>query len=578
MTFIDWAIFFAFLAWVVWDGVRKGRDSSDLEGYFAGSRQIPWWAAGLSVMATQASAITVIGTTGQGHETGMEFVQTYFGLPFAMILICIFLVPVLRRNPILTAYEYLEGRFGPATRSLASVIFLVSRCLAFGVVIYAPAVVLSAMTGVNPTWTTIFIGLLTTTYTMLGGVKAVVSTDVKQMTVIIGGLLVCCGVLLFRLMSEMDFLDILRLTGASGKLNAVEPVPASWDLIPNWKYADTALRSFWEDSYNIWSGLFGGIFLMLAYFGCDQSQVQRILTNPTADESRKTLLLSAFAKVPMQVLVLFIGALLFLFNVLGHPPLLFNPDHRLAAQLEENAPRIESIEQEYEGALERRRELALALAATHQPPLESPDLLAQYQDSTRQVSHLRSQARTELGVGTDTNFIFPHFMLRELPPLLVGLLVAAVFAAAMSSADSALNSLTSSTIVDLYKRWLRPDIGEAQALRASRITTAFWGIAATAAALQFQGSGSVIELVNRVGSYFYGSLLGVFILALFCKRAGPYASFVGMLGGMATVLVVNQTLRFEFLWYNIIGCLGVLVVGWIVSRFEDGAPSPVGAE
>ena len=321
---LDWAVFLAFLAYVVWDGVRRGSASRDLEGYYAGGRSIPWWAAGLSVMATQASAITVIGTAGQGHETGMEFVQIYLGLPFAMILLCIFLIPLYRKNPILTAYQFLESRFGPATRTLASLIFLVSRCLAFGVVLYAPAVVIAAMTGLNLTWIVVLLGLLTTGYTLSGGIRAVVWTDVKQMSVIIGGLLISLGILLYHVLGQLDFWQALNVLGASGKLNAVEAAPDSWNLIPALKGSDLP-RTFWEDRYNLWSGLFGGLFLMLSYFGCDQIQVQRYLTVESANASRKSLLVSAFAKIPMQVLVLFLGALLYLFNLLGAPPLLYNP-------------------------------------------------------------------------------------------------------------------------------------------------------------------------------------------------------------------------------------------------------------
>ena len=572
MSWIDWTVFFGFLAYVVWDGVRRGIGAKNLEAYFAGSRAIPWWAAGLSVMATQASAITIIGTTGQGHDFGMEFVQTYFGLPLAMILLCIFMVPLLRKNPILTAYEYLEGRFGPATRTLASMIFLVSRCLAFGVVIYAPSVVLSAMTGLDTLTTVIFIGVLTTTYTMLGGISAVVWTDVKQMAVIIFGLFLTLGVLLWSLMGQMGLGDAIHIMGASGKLNALEATPASWNLIPNLAWAENAQPSFWEDRYNLWSGLLGGLFLMLAYFGCDQSQVQRILTNPSANESRKALLISAFAKVPMQILVLFIGALLYLFNVMGAPPLFYNPEHKALAESSQNAAAIQPLEEQYRQALQQRRQLALQLADAPDGPRSDPQLLGQYQASVSQVNRIRLEARTLIGVGSqrDTNYLFPHFILHNLPPVLLGLLVAAIFAAAMSSADSALNSLTSSTIVDLYKRWLNPGASEGQALLASRITTVFWGIAATSSAFFFAGGGSVIELVNRVGSFFYGSLLGVFVLALISKRAGPRAGFLGLIGGMASVLAVHWTLRVEFLWYNIIGCIGVLAVGLTVSRFEKG--------
>lgn len=573
MSWIDWAVFSVFLAYVVWDGVRRGVGSGNLDAYYAGGRKIPWWAAGLSVMATQASAITVIGTTGQGHETGMEFVQTYFGLPFAMVLLCIFMVPLLRKNPILTAYQYLEDRFGPATRTLASLIFLVSRCLALGVVIYAPGVVLSAMTGLNLTLTILLMGLLTTGYTMLGGMSAVVWTDVKQMSVIFLGLFLCLGILFGTVSETMDFSSMLKVMGASGKLNAVEASPESWDFVPRLKWAEGP-RTFWEDRYNLWSGLLGGLFLMLAYFGCDQSQAQRILTNPTANESKKTLLLSAFAKVPMQVVILFVGALLFLFFTLGEPPILFNPNHRAEVTKPEYRAQFEEIDRRYSQALDSRRGLAVELGEAEGEARSHPQLLERYQKSVTDVAAIRKEARDLIGAGRDTNYIFPHFMLTSLPPIVLGLLIAAIFAAAMSSIDSVLNSLSAATVVDFYQRWLNPTVSERNALQVGRFTTVFWGLVATIAAWQFAGGGSVIELVNRVGSFFYGTLLGVFVLGRFFKRAGPKASFAGLIGGMSSVMVVHYTLRFEFLWYNIIGCIGVLLVGWIVSRFESTTPSP----
>lgn len=566
MSPLDWLVFLAFLAYVVWDGVRRGSASRDLEGYYAGGRSIPWWAAGLSVMATQASAITVIGTAGQGHETGMEFVQIYLGLPFAMILLCIFFIPLYRKNPILTAYQFLENRFGPATRTLASLIFLVSRCLAFGVVLYAPAVVISAMTGLNPTWVVVLLGLLTTGYTLSGGIRAVVWTDVKQMSVIIGGLLISLGILLYHVLGQLDFWQALNVLGASGKLNSVEASPASWNLIPALKGSDLP-RTFWEDRYNLWSGLFGGLFLMLSYFGCDQIQVQRYLTVESADASRKSLLVSAFAKIPMQVLVLFLGALLYLFNLLGTPPLLYNPSDRETAQSVADRSGMEELEESYRQALVTRRELALRIADEDAPRDNAP-LLQSYRKSVQRVDQLRAAARAEVGARGDTNYVYPHFILNHLPPVILGLMIAAIFAAAMSSADSALNSLSASSVIDLYHRWIRPQANPRQVLRMGRIVTAFWGAVATLAALQFQGRGSVIELINRVGSFFYGSLLGVFLLALVCRRAGPRAGFWGLVGGMTSVIAVHNLLRFEFLWYNIIGCLGVLVTGFVVSRFE----------
>lgn len=576
MSPLAWAVFVAFVAYVVWDGVRRGKASKDLEGYYAGGRSVPWWAAGLSIMATQASAITIIGTTGQGHEDGMQFLQTYFGLPLAMVLLCLFMVPLYRKNPILTAYEYLEGRFGPATRSLASLIFLLSRCLALGAVIYAPAVMFAEMTGLEVTWTALIIGALTTTYTFFGGIHAVVWTDVKQMLVIFGGLLLCLGVVLWRVLEQVDFGAALEVIGAAGRLNAVEPTPESTSFLPRSLddfQAGTGTPSFWEEKYNLWSGLFGGLFLMLAYFGCDQSQMQRMLTTPTANDARRTLLLSAFAKIPMQVLVLFLGALLFLFHTLGQEELLYRTSDQQKAEAPEHREAMDALEARFEQVTEERRALVLEMSALPEGPQSDRERVARFQELVLESAALRKSARTEVSAEdpaarkdvTDTNFVFPHFILNNLHPLILGLIVAAIFAAAMSSVDSVLNSLSAATIVDFFRRYLAPHASEASVLRAGRLATLFWGAVATVTAVAFQGKGSVIELVNKVGSYFYGSLLGVFVLAIFVPRAGHAASFFGLVGGMATVLIVDGTLKVEFLWYNVIGCVGVLAVGLLVS-------------
>lgn len=580
MNPIDWVVFLGFLTYVVWDGIRRGRGTKTLEGYFAGARSIPWWAAGLSIMATQASAITVIGTTGQGHDHGMEFVQTYFGLAFAMVLLSIFFVPMYRSQPILTAYEYLERRFGPGTRTLASLIFLVSRCLAFGVVLYTPGVVLSALLEIDVVSTVLFVGALTTIYTMLGGVRAVIATDVKQMVVIIGGLGLVLVILLVEVVPQFTFVGALEALGATGKLNAVE-------------FTADPDKGFWNDKYNFWSGTLGGLFLMLAYFGADQSQVQRILTNSSADESRKALLLSAFAKVPMQAVVLFIGVLLYLFYILNPGPLLFDPEHRAAAQDPAIVTQFESIQARY-AQVQRTRLEGARLIAREGFDNVPEDMVRDYQEAVAQASGYREEARRLVHLNkpeiqelsaeekddestpSDTNYVFPHFILDHVPVVLLGLIMAAIFAAMMSSADSALNSLTSSSIVDIYRRWFNPDADEAHALLASRLTTVFWGVSATGAALLFQGTGSVIEVVNKVGSFFYGSLLGVFLLGLLMKRAGGRAGFLGMVGGMATVLLIHfkpfdlfSGINVEFLWYNPIGCLAVLAVGGVVTAIES---------
>ncbi|MCB9886975.1 MAG: hypothetical protein H6838_15895 [Planctomycetes bacterium] len=581
MRIVDWIVFFAFLAYVVWDGVRRRDSAKNLEGYYAGSRSIPWWAAGLSIMATQASAITIIGTTGQGHEHGMDFVQTYFGLPFAMVLLCIFLVPFFRSRAVLTPYELLEDRFGPATRTLASLIFLASRCLALGAVIYAPAVALSAMIGLQTWESVVVIGVLTTGYTVIGGVSAVIWTDVKQMTVILLGLVLVLFFLLRDLLPVFDFGQVLDLAGAAGKLNALEVEPEHAGLWPRTLAevaSGTGQPSFWEEKYNLWAGLFGGLFLHLSYFGCDHSQAQRLLTSKDVDASRKSLLMSAFAKVPMQAFVLLLGVLMWLFYAVHGQPLLYKATQVEAAASAEFAPAVAEIQARFDVALAERRQNMEALAALPGGPSSDAAALARYQESVRNVQAIRKEARTLVGGEVDgngvpkdvadTNDIFCRFILDQMPPVLLGLIIAAIFAAAMSSIDSVLNALSGATVVDIYKRWLRPDCSEREALRVGRGLTLFWGAVATYMALSFAGGGSIVEQINKIGSFFYGSLLGIFALALFVPRAGALAGALGLIGGMASVLVVHNVYKVEFLWYNVIGCVGVLAVGGAVALFE----------
>ncbi len=581
MSWIDWSVFTLFLLWCVWDGLRRAHTAKSLEGYYAGNRAIPWWAAGLSIMATQASAITILGTTGQGFEHGMHFVQSYFGLPFAMVLLCIFLVPLFRSRLILTPYEYLEGRFGPATRTLASLIFLFSRCLALGVVIYAPSVALSSMLGL-PTWESVLvIGGLTTLYTLVGGVSAVIWTDVKQMTVIVVGLFAILGLLLVDLLPHFGIGQLLDLAGAAGKLNACDLVPAHESLLPR-TVADAAAGagtpSFWEAEYNVWSGVFGGMFLHLAYFGCDHSQAQRLLTSKDVRASRLSLLLSAFTKVPMQVLVLVLGVLMYLFFAVHGQPLLNKTVHRERAQDPVVAASLQPLQERFDRATAERQTRMAQIAALPDGPRSDPDALRAYQDAVRDVATIRAEARLLVARSIDpaarardaddTNDVFCRFLFDHVPPLMLGLIVAAIFAAAMSSIDSTLNALSAASVVDLYRRWLAPRASEQQALRVGKAMTLFWGALATAMALFFAGGGSVIEQINRFGSFFYGSLLGIFALALFVPGARARAGAIGLLGGMASVMAVHFTWKVHFLWYNVVGCVGVLAVGTLCIAFE----------
>lgn len=537
MHWMNWLIVVAYLAWVVGDGIRRSRGATNLEGYFLAGRSLPWWAVGLSVMATQLSAVTLIGTTGQGATDGLRFVQFYFGLPLAMVILGVTLVPFLHGAKVYTAYEYLERRFNPATRSLTSLLFLLSRGMSCGTIIAAPAVVFSAMLGVDLWISVLIIGVPTVAYTVIGGVGAVTWADVKQMFVIVGALLAIVFVLITQLPVPLD--DALQLAGATGKLK-------TFDFSFNF-----------TDTYTFWSGLIGGTFLMLSYFGTDQSQVQRYLAAKSVDEARSSLLMSAYWKIPLQALVLLVGVGVFLFYVFKPAPLLFNPTQDRAARAAVPAA-FQELDAKYAIATTNRQ-----LAA------ESNDEQA-FVAADREVSALRTEAlataQEALNQPTrDVNYIIPRFVLDHLPIGLAGLFLAAVLAAAMSSIAAELNSLATATTVDFYRRWVNPAAGDAQSLLVGKLSTALWGVFACVVALYAATLGSLIEVVNRFGSFFYGSILGVFLLAMI-PRARGVGAFVGLIAGMTAVAsVAFGAPQVSFLWHNVVGAGTVVVVGLLFS-------------
>lgn len=574
MTPVAWIVFLAATIYTIWDGVRRSRGAKDLEGFFAAGRAIPWWAAGLSVMATQLSAITILSGAGMGYERGPEWVQFYFALPFAMIVLCIWFVPALRQHPVLTAYEYLERRFGPVTRSLTSLAFLFSRCFAFAAVLYAPAVVFSVMTElpIGPTlWIT---GLATTAYTVIGGTGGVVWTDVKQMLVIVFGIAACFLLLAWDAVSQLGADGTLTALAETGKLAAVQIHDPAWTFVPHGKGGEP---TFWSDKYNLWTGLFGTLCLFLSYFGCDQSQVQSMLTAKSANASRSALLVSAFTKVPLQLLVLLMGGLLFVHHSLASEPLLFQPqEERIAAALDGKwRVAFDAAAADHRAAAERRAAAMRSDAdATGRAAVlrAAAEAAAKARRAARQAVHDSEVAAGRRQDGTspsdEKDYILPQFLFHGVPKPLLGLMLAAIFAAAISSAAGALSSLTSASMVDFYRRWVRPNADETTSLRHSRIVMAIWGVAATAAA-QTLGGGTLIETVNEIGSHFYGSILGVFLLALFVPRANGVAASVGLLAGLVAVFVVDHTLDIAFLWYNLVGAVGCVTAGAIVATFRS---------
>ncbi len=546
MRSLDWIIVIAYLSYVIWDGIRMTKHSGSKEGYFLADRGLPWWAVGLSVMATQLSAITLVGTTGQAYSDGMRFIQFYYGLPFAMIILCVTVVPFFHRANVFTAYEYLEKRFDVRVRSLTSFFFLISRGLGVGTIISAPSIVLSIVFGWNLIATIFAIGMSTTIYTVFGGVQAVTWTDVKQMIVIFVGLGVCFFVILWSFPAGVSFTDGLHLAGSLGKL---EMVDTRFDL---------------TEKYTIWSGLIGGLFLMLGYFGCDQSQVQRFLTAKSVDQGRTSLLMSAFLKIPVQFGILLIGIMVFIFYQFTAPPIVFN---RAEVAKAEQTEEFRGIQARYADAHAARREAAINFGTSSGELAASEET---YRSADQAFNVSRKEAvdfvkQTSNPSFNDVNYVFPTFVVENMPVGVIGLLIAAIFAAAMSSISAELNALATATTIDFYRRLYNSDATDSHYVAVGRITTFIWGIFACIVAIFATNLGSLIEVVNKFGSFFYGSLLGVFVLAFAVRRANSRGAFFGLLFGIASVWIASMYSNIEFLWFNVIGCIVTVAAGYLIS-------------
>ncbi len=553
MSSIDWAVVGLYLAWMIWDGVRMSKRTTELEGYLLASRSLPWWAVGLSVMATQLSAITMVSTTGQGYAEGMKFVQFYFGLPLAMIVLAVTVVPFFTRARVYTAYEYLERRFDLKTRTLTAFLFLVSRGLSCSVVVAAPSLILSIVLGWNLTLTVLLIGVPTVIYTIVGGVQAVTWTDVKQMVIIIFGILSAVVILILGLPDGISLGTALHVAGAVGKTQALD---FRFDL---------------TERYTLWSGLIGGMFLSMSYFGCDQSQVQRYLTAKSVKEGRQSLFMSVYFKIPLQALILLTGVLMFVFFLFNKGPMLFNRAPLESVQSGPRAAEYQALDEQYGRAFEARKAAAQALAGS----VDNREAKAAFGKADADVRAVRQRATTLVREATktnyaDVNFVFPSFVVSYMPIGFVGLIIAAIFAAAMSSIAAELNALATATVIDVYKRHLKPTAEDSHYLLVSKWATALWGLFVCMMAVYAVQLGSLIEVVNRYGSYFYGSILGVFILAIGVRRANGHGAFVGLVAGMTTVWAVATYTKIEFLWLNVVGAVAVTVVGMVVSEMTGG--------
>jgi SSS family transporter len=557
---LDWVVLVASLVSIVAYGLYRSRGSNTVDRYLLAGRTMPWYAMALSIMATQASAVTFISTTGQSYVDGMRFVQAYFGLPIAMVVICATVVPAFHRAKVYTAYEYLENRFDSKTRVLASIIFMCQRGLSAGLTIYAPALVLSVILGWPERLTTTLMGGVVVMYTVLGGIKAVTWSDVQQMGIIFVGLLVALVTVVVMLPHAVSFGDAVYLAGAAGRLNAVT---TNFD---------------WNDRFNIWSGLIGSTFLFLSYFGCDQSQVQRYLTGKSIAQSRLSLIFNAMAKIPMQFFILFIGAMVFVFFLFERPPLLFQQAemHRLERHAD-----MPALEASYNRAFAQRKDAAVALAEAHRAgdAARESRLIEEYRGAQKAMDAARTRTfkLVESTGGEkgfrDTNYIFLSFVTRYLPVGVVGLVIAVIIAAAMSASSGEINSLATVTMIDIYKRHIYKGGSDHHYLWASRAATLFWGAYAVVFAGWGKRLGSLIEAVNAVGSLFYGSLLGVFALAFFFPKVRGTAAFAGILAAEAAIFAAFFFTGISFLWYNVIGCVVVIATALAVTAATGASSS-----
>ncbi len=541
MTVLDWVVLATALAGMVAYGVWRGGSSRTITSYFLANREMRGLGIALSIMATQASAITFLSTPGQAYADGMRFVQFYLGLPIAMIVLCATAVPLFHRLNVVTAYELLERRFDLKTRALAAFLFLLQRGLAAGLTIFAPALILSVMLGWDLTVTNLLIGVAVVVYTTSGGTRGVNRTHLLQMAIILLGMAAAFVVLLLRLPDGVGLLDALRVAGSAGKLNAIE---LSFDP---------------SDRYTLWTGLVGGFFLAMSYFGTDQSQVQRYLTGRSVAESRMGLLVNGVVKVPMQFAVLLLGALVFAFYQLSPPPLFFNPVVVQDVLESPSGPEFRTLEADHRAAAEnQRREI---LRWLDDRDAASADRVA---GARAKVSELRSEGVALIRQAVpdanpdDVNYIFLSFVFAALPAGLVGLVLAMAFAASMSSTASELNALASTTVVDVYQRLLRRTAPDRHYVLISRLVTVFWGVFAVSFAEYAARLGSLVEAVNILGSLFYGTILGIFLLAFSRSRVAGTAVFAAALAAEAVVIALFAFSEVGFLWYNVIGC-GVTV-------------------
>jgi Na+/proline symporter len=551
---LDWFVLVGTLASIAIYGVWKTRGASDIDEYFRGGSTLRWPTIGLSIMATQASAITFLSTPGQAYEDGLRFVQFYFGLPLAMIVISAVFVPIYHRLKVFTAYEYLEHRFDVRVRYLGAILFLVQRGLAAGITIYAPAIILSSIFGWSLSATIAAIGVVVIAYTVLGGVKAVSQTQKQQMIVMLLGMVLAAVLIILRLPEHVSLARAVDLAGALGKMNAV-----SFSF-------DTSTR------YTFWSGITGGFFLALSYFGTDQSQVQRYLSGKSVAESRLGLVFNGMLKVPMQLVILFSGVMVFVFYLFTQPPIFFNQPTLERARSSAQGPQLAALEARYASAFEAQRAAADAhVAVIEREGRDSTPAAATkaaLQSAAAETTALRREAKSLIAAAVpgaetkDADYVFLSFVLKYVPSGLIGLLVAVIFCAAMSSTASELAALGSTTTLDLYRRMRKPKRAPTpeEDLRVSKLFTALWGFVAVCFASFASLLDNLIEAVNILGSIFYGTVLGLFLVAFFVRHVAATPVLIAALIAQASVIALFLTSDIGFLWFNVIGSAIVVLL------------------
>jgi len=553
MSALDFVVLIGSMLGIAGYGIWQTRGRRDLNDYLKGGHT-PWFAIGLSVMATQASSITFLSTPGQGYAGGLGFVQIYFGVPLALLVIAIFFLPLFRRLKVFTAYEYLGARFDTKTRLLGAALFLVQRGLGAGLTIYAPAIVLTTVFGWPLNLTIICSGLLVTAYTVAGGNDAVTVTQKYQIAIIFAGMAAAFGLLLHQLPAGLSFTDTLTLAGGFHKLNAVSFSP------------DPGER------YTLWSGVLGGTFLMLSYFGTDQSQVQRYLSGESLRESRLGLMFNAICKIPMQFSILLLGVLIFVFYQFQPAPLFFNPASGPALANHGQGPQLRAYEEDFKSAhAVVQQQLANWAQARHAGDRTTASgAFAAAAAASRQGEQIRAAATQALAAAqpaataNDADYVFITFILRQLPHGIIGLLVAAFFAATFSSKAAELNALGSSTTIDFYRHLIRRDATDAACVRASKWFTAGWGCVAIGFALYAHLAENLIQAVNILGSIFYGVMLGLFVVAFFVKHVGGTAVFWAALAAQSLVFILYRELTISYLWYPLIGCAACVLLSLVL--------------